>query len=163
MWEPSARLGPCTFGQSAYVSRSVAATPSDRVTIRFDGSAQISGDSLLATEEFALGGSRIGRAFDFNEVTGDRGFGGMVELSYRLGDTGHGLKSLELFTFADGGGAFRKRSLPVLPDEQWLASLGVGTRITALGLLWSGEIGFPVVRKNVDRGVRAFLSVTKYF
>ena len=136
---------------------------SDRFTLRIDSGAQIAMDSLLAPEEFALGGSRIGRAFDFNEVTGDQGFGGMVELSYRLGDVGAGLKALDLFAYADGGGAFRKHSLPGLPDEEWLASVGAGTRFSALGLLFGGEVGVPVARSNVDRGVRAFVSVTKAF
>lgn len=163
--EPGDPLASRPFGEAEFTKLNadlqVAAPLADRVTVRFEGSAQISSDSLLATEEFALGGSRIGRAYDFNEATGDRGLGGMVELSYRLGDTGPGLKALELFTFADGGGAFRMRSLPALPEKQWLASVGVGTRFTALDLLWVGEIGLPVARSDVDRDVRAFFSVTK--
>src|SRR6202008_3669100 len=51
----------------------VARPLSYRLQLRLDASAQYSTKSLLAPEEFALGGSRIGRAFDFNEVTGDHG------------------------------------------------------------------------------------------
>ena len=131
--------------------------------LRFDGSAQLSTKSLLAPEEFALGGSRIGRGFDFNRVTGDHGIGAMVELAYRLGDVKGGPKALEMFAFGDGGGAFRKRSSPGLPKDQWLASVGAGARLSALGMFWSGELGIPVTRVNGQGGVRAFLSIAKAF
>ncbi len=140
------------------------ATPlSERVAARLDTSAQYSTRPLLAPEEFALGGSRIGRAFDFNDMTGDHGIGMMLEISYRVGDVRTGPKALELLAFVDGGGTFRRRPTSGFPDEQWLASAGVGTRFSMLGLLWAGEIGVPIARSNVDRDVRAFLSVTKLF
>src|SRR5690606_39437280 len=44
--------------------------------------AQASPDSLLAAEEFGLGGTHFGRAFDPSEVTGDEGYAGKVELHY---------------------------------------------------------------------------------
>ena len=112
---------------------------------------------------FALGGSRIGRAFDFNEVTGDHGVGAMVEISNRLGDIKRGPQALEIFTFVDGGGAFRKKKSPGLPKEQWLASAGAGARFSALGFTWSGELGVPIARSHADRNVRAFFSVAKSF
>ena len=141
----------------------VARALSEQLSLRFDASAQFSTKPLLAPEEFALGGSRIGRAFDFNEVTGDHGVGAMLELSYRIGDINRGPKALELFTFADGGGAFRKHDDPGLRDEQWLASLGAGTRFSMFGIIWSGEIGAPIARSHADRNVRAFFSAAKNF
>jgi hemolysin activation/secretion protein len=163
--EPGDPLASRPFGKPEFTKLNadlqIVAPLSDRVTVRFDGSAQVSTDSLLATEEFALGGSRIGRAFDFNEVTGDQGIGGMVELGYRLGDVGTKLKALELFAFTDGGGAFRKRSILGLPGEEWIASVGGGTRFSTFGLSFAGEVGVPVSRSKIDRGVRAFLSVTR--
>ena len=110
-----------------------------------------------------VGGSRIGRAFDFNAVTGDSGIGGMAELSYRLGDFHGGLKALELFAYGDGGGAFRKRFSPGLPKEQWIAGTGTGFRFSVLGMFWSGEIGVPLRRVGDDREVRAFFSVARAF
>jgi hemolysin activation/secretion protein len=140
----------------------VATALSQRVVLRLDATAQYSTKPLLAAEEFALGGSRIGRAFDFNEVAGDHGFGELAEIRYALGDT-KPLKSLEVFAFADGGGAFRKRSFLGLPDEQWLAGAGGGLRVAALGLLWSGEFGVPIARSRVHRDPRLFFSVVKSF
>jgi len=135
----------------------------ERLTLRTEMAAQYALQPLLGPEEFALGGSRIGRAFDFNEVTGDHGIGGVLEIAYRLRDTKRGPKSVEVFGFADGGGVFRRKSSPALPEEQWLASAGTGMRFSALGFLWSGEIGIPVARSHADRDVRAFFSVARAF
>ena len=96
-------------------------------------------------------------------MAGDHGFGALAEIRYVIGDTKQGLKSLETFAFADGGGAFRKRSFAGLPEEQWLAGAGAGLRFTAFGLLWSGEFGLPIARTKVDRGPRLFFSVVKSF
>jgi hemolysin activation/secretion protein len=141
----------------------VVAPLSDRLFVRLDTAAQYSTKPLLASEEFALGGSRIGRAFDFNEVTGDHGIGGMVELDYRLEDAKRGPKDLEVFVYADGGGAFRKRGSPAFPDEQWLAGAGLGARFSALGFRLAGEIGIPIARSDAGRGVRGFFSVVRGF
>lgn len=141
----------------------VVAPVLESLFLRVETVAQYSTKPLLAPEEFALGGSRIGRAFDFNEITGDHGIGGMLELSYRLEDSRRGPKGLEVFTYVDGGGAFRKRRLTGLPDKQWLAGAGWGARFSALGFVWSGEVGVPIARSNAARDVRAFFSVARAF
>lgn len=141
----------------------VAAQLSKRTRLRVESAAQYSTEPLLALEEFALGGSRIGRAFDFNEITGDHGFGAMVELGYRLDTADRFVRSVEFFTYADGGGAFRKRSLPGLPREQWLAGAGGGARISAAGIILSAELGVPLARSGADRDPRLFFSATKVF
>ena len=97
---------------------------------------------------------------DAGEV-GDHGIGGMLEISYRL--DAKKVKLFEVFAFADGGGAFRKRPSPGLPDEQWLSSAGVGARLSAFGLLLSGEVGVPLATSHKSGGVRAFFSATKVF
>ena len=134
---------------------------SERLRLRFDTIAQFSSKSLLAPEEFSLGGSRIGRAFDFNEATGDHGFGSAVELAYRLPDGHSRFQSTDIFTFVDGGGAFRDRASSGFPGSQWLASLGGGIRTTAFGFAWSAEVGAPIARNRVDRNVRAFVSIAR--
>ena len=48
-----------------------------------------------------------------------------------------------------------------LPKEQWLASAGAGARFSALGLLWTSEIGVPLALSRTHRGIRAFFSATK--
>ena len=144
-------------------SLQVAAQISKRARLRIESAAQYSAEPLLALEEFALGGSRIGRAFDFNEITGDHGIGGMLELAYRLDTSNRFIKSAELFTYVDGGGAFRDRSLPGLPKQQWLAGAGAGARLSATGILWSAEIGVPIALSGRDRDPRIFFSATRAF
>ena len=86
----------------------------------------------------------------------------MAELNYRISDMKRGLvKSVDLFGYADGGGAFRKRSSPGLARERWLASVGGGMRFSALGMSWSGELGLPLHRAHSGRHVRAFFSVAR--
>lgn len=130
----------------------------DRLYLRADSTAQLSTRSLLAPEEFALGGSRIGRAYDFNAATGDSGFGGMAELNYRARQTKGALRDLDLFVYADGGAAFRKHPSAGLADEQWLAGVGTGARFGMLGLTWSGEISVPLRSIAQRRPVRLFFS-----
>jgi hemolysin activation/secretion protein len=139
----------------------INAPVAERLVLRLDSSAQWSTRSLLASEEFALGGARIGRAYDFNAVTGDSGFAGMAELSYRLGDLKGGPRNLNLFAYTDAGAAFRMHASPGLPDEQWLASVGAGTRFTLAGMTLSGELGVPLHRINAGRQVRAFVSIAR--
>lgn len=140
----------------------IAAPVADRVLLRFQTSGQYSTKPLLIPEVFALGGSRIGRAFDFNELTGDHGVGAMLELGYTAGDRKKRSRQLQLFSYVDGGGVFRKRPGD-LPREQWLAGAGAGARFSVLGVMWSGEVGVPVARSNAGRHVRAFFSATRIF
>lgn len=89
---------------------------------------QKSANSLLASEEFAVGGSRFGRAYDFAEVTGEDGIAGALELRYSFEDTGDLIEFLQVYGFYDrgavwnrnAGGPFRRHSL---------SSAGVGFRV----------------------------------
>lgn len=136
---------------------------SEKLRVQGVVAGQYSTRPLLSVEEFALGGSRIGRAFDFNEITGDRGVGGMIEVAYRLGDVKGGPKKAELFAYADGGGTFRKHATAQLRDNQWLAGTGIGSRFSIGALQLSGEVGVPVARAHAKRGVRAFFSIARAF
>ncbi len=141
----------------------VYAPLSKHARIRLETAAQYSTRPLLVPEEFALGGNRIGRAFDFNELSGDHGFGTMFELSYRLDDVKPLPTNLEVFAFVDGGGAFRGHASAGLPKEQWLSSAGAGVRGSILGFRWSGELGIPLARSGGAGSIRAFFSTTKVF
>jgi hemolysin activation/secretion protein len=140
---------------SAQLSRALG----DRFRVQAVGVAQYSDRPLLSAEEFSLGGSRVGRAFTFNAETGDRGAGGGVELSYRLGK---GNKTLaELFGFADGGVATDIKS-PLSPRRNHsLASAGVGTRFSLGGATLSLEAGVPVSGNR--HKPRLFASVFRSF
>jgi len=148
------------FWKGAFVLRAAEAL-SDRIRLQGTLAGQYSTRPLLSYEEFALGGSQIGRAFDFNAITGDHGIGGMVELAYRLGDGKGPLKKPELFAYADGGGTFRRHSAPELPKKEWLAGTGVGARVGLAGFVLSGEVGLPLARSHGSRTTRAFFTIAR--
>ena len=133
----------------------------DNVRLQAAVAGQYSTRSLLSFEEFAVGGSQIGRAFDYNEITGDHGLAGVVEIAYRLGDNKGLIKKPELFAYADGGATFRKHATPDFPKKEWLAGTGVGARFGFGGFVLSGEIGVPVERSHAHRSVRAFFSIAR--
>ena len=132
---------------------------SGKVALQAVMAGQYSDRPLLSVEEFALGGNRLGRAFDFNAVTGDRGIGGGLELSYRLGDIKRGPQGIQLFAFADGGAAFEAGN----HKSRSLMSAGVGSRLSLAGIAFAMEAGIPIVSPGKNRSVRAFLSAYRAF
>lgn len=133
---------------------------SDKVRVQGVVAAQYSKRPLLSAEEFSLGGNRIGRAFAFNALTGDRGVGGGAEISYRLTDSKHRFANLSLFAFADGGAALQAKSSD---RNRGLASVGVGTRFSLAGVAFSAEAGLPVVAAGLDKTPRIFFSTYRAF
>jgi len=136
-----------------------------RVVLRGTAIAQYSDRPLLSAEEFSLGGNRIGRAFAFNALTGDRGYGAGAEISYRLSDPKKKSRAgVELFGFVDGGSAYQAHSSVMTSSERRsLASVGVGSRFSLAGTAFSVEAGVPVAHKGLDRSVRLFFSTYRAF
>ena len=141
------------------VSRSL----SDKVNLKGVLAGQYSDRPLLSAEEFALGGTRIGRAFSFNALTGDRGVGGGAEVSYKLGDSKQAISSVELFGFVDGGMVFEAKSAAVTDRRRSLASTGLGARFRLLGTAISAEAGIPLAADGQHKSVNLFFSTTKSF
>jgi hemolysin activation/secretion protein len=136
----------------------------DRVSIRGVAAAQYSNRPVLSAEEFSLGGNRIGRAFAFNALTGDRGVGGGAEISYRLPSAKKGAAGVELFGFVDGGSAFEANSAEVTRHRRRsLASVGAGSRFSVAGASLSVEVSVPVAAKGLDRSAHLFFSTYRAF
>jgi hemolysin activation/secretion protein len=125
---------------SVQVSRAVG----DRFTLRGVAMAQYSDRPLLSAEEFSLGGNRVGRAFDFNERTGDRGAGAGIEVSYRLGKAASNRAGVELLGFLDGGIARDLKSSLAAARTRSLSSAGVGARFSIAGMTFGLEAGVPL-------------------
>ena len=134
--DASGRFTKIAFG--AQLARAL----SDRLTVRATAAAQYSNRPLLSAEEFSLGGNRIGRAFDFNAETGDRGLGGALEVSYRLGNPQRA--GLELFGFTDAGATKDLKSDSAPGVNHSLASVGAGTRFSLAKMTVSVEAGLPL-------------------
>ncbi len=133
-----------------------------QATLKFAFAGQYSDRPLLSVEEFALGGSRFGRAFDFNELTGDRGIAVAVEGAYRLGDLKQGPQRIEMFGYVDGGRAFQAGS-PSGSQSRSLMSVGVGNRFSIGGMSFAAEVGVPVKFSGNDKSVRGFFSAYRSF
>jgi hemolysin activation/secretion protein len=109
------------------------------------------GQSLLASEQFGVGGAYFGRGYDPSELTGDYGLAAKIELQYDVpadsftGIVGTRLPSLQLFGFCDQG---------VVADQnpQLLHESGGARAITSVGL---------GVRTNWTRFFSASLEVDK--
>jgi hemolysin activation/secretion protein len=88
---------------------------------------QYSSSALLATEQFGVGGSDIGRGYDASEIVGDKGISGKLELRM---DTAPGfpfLKGVQYYVFYDAGMIWNNDGLD-LAAKQSLTSTGFGAR-----------------------------------
>jgi hemolysin activation/secretion protein len=152
---------PDASGRFTKVAFSVQATRpfDDRLTLRAVAMAQYSDRPLLSAEEFSLGGNRLGRAFDFNAGTGDRGAGSGAELGYRLGKDNAKL-GIELFGFVDAGVARDLKSDLAPGVTRHLASTGLGSRFTVAGTTLAIEAGVPLKGQGKPR---LFVSVFRSF
>ena len=136
---------------------------SDKMNLKTVLAGQYSDRPLLSAEEFALGGTRIGRAFSFNALTGDGGFGGGAELSYRLPASKRGVSNVELFGFVDGGLVYEAKSAAVTDRRRSLASAGMGARFRLAGTAFSAEAGIPLAADGERNSVNLFFSTSKSF
>lgn len=132
----------------------------------FKFSGQYSFSPLLAGEEFAIGGTTFGRGFDPSQFTGDHGFGVSGELKY-----------FQSFTFMEERFAFEPYMFAELgyiyntgdgfPDQQALASLGLGVRLFLpedLAIAFEYAIpaqGFDTERQIEDETPRFIFNITK--
>jgi len=62
---------------------------------------QYSRDTLLTGEQFAFGGSQLGRGYDPGALTGDSGLGGSIELRYDLAFAMSPIQALQPYAFLD--------------------------------------------------------------
>ncbi len=127
---------------------------------------QISFEPLLASEEFAVGGARFGRAYDYAELTGDDGVATLVELRHGQ-DPGFSLLDFyQVYGFYDYGAVWNENAAPGL-SRLSLSSAGMGLRLTFPASLYvTVEAAKPLDRTPFtqnDRDWRGFFSVSKGF
>jgi len=82
-------------------------------------------DPLLIGEQFAFGGSQIGRGYDIGALTGDHGLGGTIEARYDHRFTNPVLQALQPYIFFD---AARVWDVQSTAPSQGIASVGGGLR-----------------------------------
>lgn len=131
------------------------------------GSGQYSPKPLLASEEFSLGGSEMGRAYDAGEITGDQGMAGMVELRYGENLDDPYLQAYQAYTYYDTGRVWNVDPVVGEGKTSVLSSVGIGVRFNiAYDMSGSVEVDQPLTRKvgaDDDKGARVFFSLLKRF
>lgn len=107
---------------------------------------QWSDERLLAAEEFYLGGSRYGRAYDPGELGGSHGLAGSVELQWAEYAKVSWLDVYQFYGFYDAGAVW-ETSENGYAGRETLASAGTGVRLTFPGELYAGlELAKPLTR-----------------
>jgi hemolysin activation/secretion protein len=115
---------------------------------RILASGQYSEDTLLSSEEFRLGGARLGRAFDSSELSSSNGIGGALELGYRDSLAIRFLSAYEVYGFYDGGVVWTDSGSGLS-----LVSAGGGFSITLFRSVQAGfEVGVPLTRPSSTSG-----------
>jgi hemolysin activation/secretion protein len=115
------------------------------------GAMQYSGQSLLASEEFGLGGEQYGHAYDSSEITGDKGVAGRFEVFYAVSSK---LGNVQPYGFYEAGRVLQNDPLPGEPAHASLESAGVGLRfgMPVGGINGSLEYAKPLNRPVASRG-----------
>ena len=139
-----------------------------RLTLFVSASGQTSfNKSLLASEQYTLGGYAYDRAFDPSEATGDSGLAGRAELRWMALDSLSRLTGIQPYGFYEGGQVWQVTALPGTPQSQSLYSAGIGVRFAVLqrlnaSLEWAAPLG-PDAANSSTRNARLFFSVGANF
>lgn len=90
--------------------------------------AQWSDESLLASEEFTVGALPYGRAYNYGELSGDRGVAGLVELRLGWAVKQGPLTFFQTYGFLDGAKVWNRQAASPWRSAA-LSSAGLGLRL----------------------------------
>lgn len=118
---------------------------------------------LLAPEDFGVGGSQYGHAYDSAEISGDHGVAGAIELQYGGAVAGLApLQAYQLHAGYDGGMTWRIAERASGRDS--IASTSTGIRLQLMeGVSASFELAKPLTAEPATQrndNLRAFFSLT---
>jgi len=112
---------------------------------------QYSFEKLLASEEFGVGGSQFGRAFDSSEITGDHGIAFKLELQKTFQINKAYINDIQAYTFYDYGTTWNRIKTSTGSSKQDLSSIGLGFRFD----LTNNISGYLELDKPLNRAVAA--------
>ncbi|MEQ8935015.1 MAG: POTRA domain-containing protein [Amphiplicatus sp.] len=101
----------------------------DKVQFYIAATAQGTDGPLLSSEEFAFGGSRYGRAYDYAAIAGDKGVAGAAEIRFINKTTLPVLKGYQVFAFYDVGKVWNEEPLFFEREHATISSAGAGVRL----------------------------------
>lgn len=157
-------------GDPQFFKSTLEASRLQRLSPMFDAYVSVAGqhtnDLLLASEEFGVGGTNYGSAYDPSEITGEKGVAARAELRannpIRLP-----VNMLQTYGFYDVGKVWDEDATLVQDRQRSLASAGLGLRSTVNdNLAATFEVAVPLTRDvgtEGDRGTRLFGTITGRF
>lgn len=129
-------------------------------------SGQLSANTLLASEEFGVGGVNYGSAYDNSEITGEDGFSARFEMRVN-NPVQLPVNLLQLYGFYDGGQVNDPDNAVVKARRRSIVSAGGGARVNVnenfAGTL---EVAVPLTAEVLterDNDPRIFTSITGKF
>ncbi len=147
------------------VQRLQRVTPTTNLLIAGEG--QLSANALLSSEEFGVGGSNIGRAYDPSEIVGDDGISGKLELQVNKPYEIPQLHDYQLFAFLDSGKVWNQDATTSSDKVQSLTSIGLGIRADITEKTKADlEIAVPLTRdidSRDDTDPRIFFNINHAF
>lgn len=134
--------------------------------LQIDATGQFTNDRLLSSEELSLGGSRFGRGYDFDEISGERGIALSIEPRHYWRLPYDWVNGLAIYAFYDWGVVWNDiRGTGITRDTA--TSSGAGTRLfLAYDFRVDLELAFPLTRpvaSKDDNDPRLFFTLTKNF
>ncbi|MDY7015020.1 MAG: ShlB/FhaC/HecB family hemolysin secretion/activation protein, partial [Cyanobacteriota bacterium] len=114
---------------------------------------QLSGDSLLPSEQFTIGGGRSVRGYRSNARSGDNGVRLSLEHRWAMARSASGEPGLQVAPFFDLGWVGNEGGNPnTLARQRFIVGIGAGILWSPLGnLLIRVDYGYPIVDLD-DRG-----------
>ncbi len=135
---------PTFFKGTLEVSRLQRLT--DRFELLASASGQKSANTLLASEEFGVGGTAYGSAYDNSEITGENGLAGRLELRMNQA-LPLPVDQFQVYGFYDIGKVWDNDNAVVKERRRSLASSGLGFRATLNeNISGSFEYAVPLTR-----------------
>jgi hemolysin activation/secretion protein len=122
---------------------------------------------LLSSEEFGVGGSDYGRAYDNSEIVGEDGIAAKLELQINDPVKAPYIDGYQLYGYYDIGKVWDRDNPTVRDQERSLASVGAGVRFDFTETIsGSAELALPMTRDvqtQGDQDPRGFFSLTAAF
>lgn len=134
--------------------------------LQISAAGQFTNDRLLSSEEFSIGGTRFGRGYDFDEISGERGIAISIEPRHYWPLDHAWMTGLTVYGFYDWGVVWND-ILNTGITRDTATSAGTGLRLfMAYDLRADLELAVPLTRPVASKGdtdPRLFFALTKNF
>ncbi|MCB9963739.1 MAG: ShlB/FhaC/HecB family hemolysin secretion/activation protein [Rhodospirillales bacterium] len=161
-----------TFGDPDFFKATIALQRLQRlsrdINLLVSGQGQWAAQSLLASEEFGVGGMMgIGRGFDPSEIVGDDGIAGKIELQWNRPVAWSLVQDYQVFGFFDAGHVWNGDASTSALKEETATSAGLGLRAKVTDKVKADlTLAIPLNRKvdaQRDKDPRLYFSLSREF